>query len=188
MLFNILLGFVILFVIAFLLINPITKKNDIPSKAELMIVIEWDDESYSDIDLWVQRNDDAAVGFNNKNYAGITLERDDLGMTNDIIKVDGVEQTIRVNREVINVRGIQPGDYYVNIHSYNHREAQPLRVKVTVIDVNPRYKEAYSIEVELQHQNYVARPPAFTVDSEGNIVAVFAHNRVIVPFGKGTAP
>ena len=37
LLFNVLVGFVMLFVIAFLLINPITKKNDIPSKAEYQL-------------------------------------------------------------------------------------------------------------------------------------------------------
>ena len=59
MLFNILLGFVVLFVIAFLLINPITKKQDVPSKAEAMIIMEWADNSYTDMDLWIQRDDKA---------------------------------------------------------------------------------------------------------------------------------
>ena len=32
MLFNILIGFVMLFILAFLLINPITKKADVPTR------------------------------------------------------------------------------------------------------------------------------------------------------------
>ena len=44
LLFNVLIGFVMLFIIAFLLINPITKKADIPVKAEFIITIEWEDE------------------------------------------------------------------------------------------------------------------------------------------------
>ena len=51
MLFNMLLGFVFLFIIAFLLINPITKKSDAPKKAEFLIVIEWDEQLNDDIDL-----------------------------------------------------------------------------------------------------------------------------------------
>ena len=56
LLFNVLIGFVMLFVIAFLLINPIAKKADIPVKAEFVIVLEWDNESHTDLDLWVQLN------------------------------------------------------------------------------------------------------------------------------------
>jgi hypothetical protein len=50
-LFNALLGFVVLFVLALLLINPITKKSDIPAKAEILITLEWEDESADDIDI-----------------------------------------------------------------------------------------------------------------------------------------
>jgi hypothetical protein len=184
MLFNILLGFVILFVIAFLLINPITKRQDIPAKAEFMIVLEWADESYSDFDLWVQHDDDHPIGFNNKEENGLNLERDDLGFSNDVVVIDGEQQIIRKNREVLNIRGVIPGDYYINVHAYSFREMGPVKVKVTVIDVNPRYREAYSLEIEVMGQNYIARAPAFTIDAEGNITTVFAHTRSVVPLGR----
>ena len=54
LLFNVLIGFVMLFVIAFLLINPIAKKADIPVKAEFIVVLEWDEDASDDIDLWMQ--------------------------------------------------------------------------------------------------------------------------------------
>lgn len=184
MLFNILLGFVILFVIAFLLINPITKNEDIPAKAEFMIVLEWDDESVSDFDLWLQHNDENPIGFNNKDQNGANLERDDLGYANDIIVIDGEKRIIRKNREVINIRGVIAGDYYINVHAYSFRENAPTTVRVTVIDINPRYSEAYSLDARLLGQSYVARLPAFTIDKDGNITSVFAHNRNIVPIGR----
>ena len=53
MLFNVLIGFVLLFILAFMLINPITKKADIPQKAEIMVVLDWNDESFDDVDLWI---------------------------------------------------------------------------------------------------------------------------------------
>ena len=43
LLFNLLVGFVFLFIVAFLLINPPTKKEDAPKKAEYLIIIEWDE-------------------------------------------------------------------------------------------------------------------------------------------------
>lgn len=181
MLFNILLGFVVLFVIAFLLINPITKRNDIPAKVELMIVVEWEDRSLSDIDIWVQYNDVNPTGFNNRESNGINLERDDLGQQNDKIVVDGETILVYSNREVVNIRGIMPGDYYINLHSYSFRDNKPLVVKVTVIDINPIYREAYTLEYEFVDKNSIHRPPAFTVDPEGHIVDIFAHTRTIVP-------
>lgn len=184
MLFNILLGFVVLFVIAFLLINPITKRNDIPAKVELMIVIEWEDRSLSDIDIWVQYNNVNPTGFNNRESNGINLERDDLGQQNDKIVVDGETILVYSNREVVNIRGIMPGDYYINLHSYSFRDDKPLAVKVTVIDINPIYHEAYTLEYEFVDKNSIHRPPAFTVDPEGQIVDIFAHTRTIVPVRK----
>ena len=61
LLFNVLVGFVMLFVIAFLLINPITKKSDIPVKAEFLIVLSWPADAADDIDLWVQRDTEKPV-------------------------------------------------------------------------------------------------------------------------------
>ncbi len=181
MLFNVLLGFVVLFVIAFLLINPITKKQDVPSKAETMIIMEWDDQSYTDMDLWIQRDDNSPVGFNNKSGQGMNLERDDLGSTNDRFYVDGQVQIIKTNREVINVRGIVPGDYYPNIHTYNWTDTQPLEVKVTVVDVNPFYREVYSIKVMVSRRGDVVRLPGFTIDAKGRISKVFNHTKTVVP-------
>lgn len=188
MLFNVLLGFVVLFVIAFLLINPITKKQDIPAKAEAMIVIEWSDESFTDVDLWIQRDRDLPVGFNNKSGQGMNLERDDLGTSNDRIVVDGVMQVIKVNREVVNIRGIVPGSYYINVHAYSWSEKEPLEVKVTVIDINPTYKEIYSQKVKLQFRGDIRRLPGFVIDKEGNVGSVFNHTRTVVPAKNGYNP
>jgi len=183
MLFNVLLGFVVLFVIAFLLINPITKKQDIPAKSEFMIIMEWDDDSESDIDLWTQRENYIPIGFNNKSGMGLNLERDDLGQTNDMIRIDGVLTPIKSNREVLNIRGIVPGNYYINIHAYSWREeeGQTLEVTVIVTDINPSYREIYNIKVILSGKNQVQRLPAFTVTKDGNIKTVFNHTRNIVP-------
>ena len=69
LLFNVLLGFVVLFVIALLMINPITKKNDIPTKAEFMIIVEWPWDINADIDTWVRGPDDRdAVGFRRSSH------------------------------------------------------------------------------------------------------------------------
>lgn len=187
MLFNVLLGFVVLFVIAFLLINPITKKQDIPAKAEHMIVIEWDDNSSVDVDMWLQHDNDPPVGFSNKAGMGMNLERDDLGTNNDRITIDGKTEIIRINREVINVRGIVKGLYYPAVHAYSWSPSQkePLVVKVTVIDINPTYREVYSYEVTLTGRGHVQRAPGFEIDEEGVVPSVFNHTRTVVPHRGG---
>lgn len=185
MLFNVLLGFVVLFIIAFLLINPISKKNDIPAKAEFMVLMEWPDMAVSDIDLWVQHEDQlSAVGFNNKDRDGINLERDDLGASNDRIVIEGETTIIRVNREVTNIRGVKPGTYYVNAHSYSWRDNEPIEVQITVIDLNPRYKEVYVMKLMFSGGNQVQKYPAFTVDADGKVTSVFQSNKNIVPIGR----
>jgi len=184
LLFNVLIGFVILFVIAFLLINPITKKNEIPSRAEFLIILEWDDEAFDDVDLWVQRDNDKPVGFTRKEQAPLHLDRDDLGRMNDRIMVDGKVRELKINRETMTVRGIVPGDYYVTAHLYskrNHnRTTEDLKVTVTVMKVSP-YREVYAITETMVEMRSIKRFPAFTVDAEGNVTNVFEHAKRVVP-------
>ena len=54
MLFNILVGFAFLFIVAFLLIKPEAKKEDFERKAEFVVIMEWDHDQPDDIDLYVQ--------------------------------------------------------------------------------------------------------------------------------------
>ena len=54
LLFNILVGFAFLFIIAFLLIKPEAKKENFDRKAEFVVIMEWDKEATGDIDLYVQ--------------------------------------------------------------------------------------------------------------------------------------
>jgi len=54
LLFNILVGFAFLFIVAFLLIKPESKEKDFDRRAEFIVVMEWDSEATDDIDLHVQ--------------------------------------------------------------------------------------------------------------------------------------
>lgn len=184
LLFNVLVGFVMLFVIAFLLINPITKKSDIPVKAEFLIVLTWPAEAVDDVDLWVKRDSDKSVGFSNREKTPLHLDRDDLGTTNDKVLIDGTVKTINSNRETITIRGIIPGDYFVAVHYYSMATMGPLPYTVTVIKVNP-YRELYSITGELNIRREKHRLPAFTIDKDGNVEEIFTHYRDIVPEGGG---
>lgn len=181
MLSNIALGFIMLFIIAVILMNPITKRNDVPSKNEVMIIMSWDTESNDDVDLWIQHENDPPVGFSNKNSGFVNLDRDDLGQSNDTAIIDGKPVINKINRETINIRGILPGNYYVMAQMYSRRDRHggPTIVTVTVIDVNP-YREAYTMTVEMNNTGDFARFPGFTLDADGNITDIFSHNRSVI--------
>ena len=179
-LFNALLGFVVLFVLALLLINPITKKSDIPAKAEILIILEWDDMASDDIDMWVQGPSGAPISFQNKTNGVMHLDRDDLGRTSDFMFVDGERIQITLNREVVSMRGIAPGDYYINIHVYNKRgNSEPTKYTITLLDVNP-YKEVYVMQGELTARGEIVRLPGFTLDKEGVVTDVWSSDKIVV--------
>ena len=180
-LFNALLGFVVLFVLALLLINPITKKSDIPAKAEILIIVEWDNESPDDIDTWVQGPlMGAPISFQNKHSGSMHLDRDDLGRTSDIMMIDGEKIVIKINREVVTMRGIAKGAYYINIHVYNKPgNSEPTKYTITLLDVNP-YREVYVMQGEVTARGDIVRLPGFTLDEEGEVTDVWSSDKIIV--------
>ena len=91
-LFNILIGFAFLFIVAFLMIKPESKKEDFDRKAEFIIVMEWDDTRKDDIDLYVQDPTGKIVNFRDPRTNFMHLDKDDLGNRNDTIWVDGKEK------------------------------------------------------------------------------------------------
>ena len=180
LLFNVLVGFVMLFVIAFLLINPITKKSDVPVKAEFLIVLSWPNDAADDLDLWVQRDSEKPVGFSNRENTPLHLDRDDLGRTNDKVVIDGNPKTINVNRETTTIRGIVPGEYFVAVHYYSMTTIEDLPYTVTVMKVNP-FRELYSITGTLTSRREIQRLPAFSIDKDGSVTEIFQHFRKVVP-------
>ena len=151
MLFNVLIGFVLLFILAFMLINPITKKADIPAKAEIMVVLDWDDMSKDDVDLWIKGTGMVQpLSFQVKNADFWHLDRDDLGESTDVTYVAGERVMLRYNREVATMRGLMTGDFHINVHMYKKKDNKPTTVSITLIDVNP-YKELYKMKTTLTH-------------------------------------
>ena len=122
LLFNILVGFAFLFIIAFLLIKPEAKKENFDRKAEFVVIMEWDKEATGDIDLYVQDPTGAQCSFRLPVANFMHLDKDDLGASNDtVVNADGSSSTVKINREVITIRGIIKGEYIINAHYYSKR-------------------------------------------------------------------
>ena len=132
LLFNALLGFVVMFVLAFLLINPIAKSGAIDPKAEFLITLSWPDGRREDVDLYVEDPAGRLVWFRSREAGLMHLDRDDLGERNDVIEVAGRRVLNPLNQEIVSIRGILPGEYVVNLHLYraDGDQSVPATVKI----------------------------------------------------------
>jgi hypothetical protein len=121
----------------------------------------------------------APLSFQNKHSGYMHLDRDDLGKQSDYMWIDGDRIVIKINREVVSMRGIMAGDYYINIHVYNKGEKTPTKYTLTLLDVNP-YREVYVMQGELNERGDIIRLPGFTLDQEGQVTDVWTSDKIIV--------
>jgi len=207
LLFNILVGFAFLFIIAFLLIKPEAKKEDFERKAEFVVVLEWDHDQPDDIDLYVQDPTNSTVHFRLPIANFMYLDKDDLGFANDIVKnVDGTITKVNINREVVTIRGIIPGEYVINAHYYSARKwtgqtlstnvdnsyelgkgkstGKKLTVKIELYKVDP-YKIWWIGEKTFTHRAQEETFVRFIIDPDGKQVGNFTYveKKFVTPYG-----
>ena len=207
LLFNILVGFAFLFIIAFLLIKPEAKKEDFERKAEFVVVLEWDHDQPDDIDLYVQDPTNSTVHFRLPIANFMYLDKDDLGFANDIVKnVDGTITKVNINREVVTIRGIIPGEYIINAHYYSARKwtgqtlstnvdnsyelgkgkstGKKLTVKIELYKVDP-YKIWWIGEKTFTHRAQEETFVRFIIDPDGKQIGDFTYveKKFVTPYG-----
>ena len=207
LLFNILVGFAFLFIIAFLLIKPEAKKKDFDRNAEFVIVMEWDKEAKGDIDLYVEDPLGAKCSFRQTVANFMHLDKDDLGSANDtVVNADGTVSTVKINREVITIRGIIAGEYTINVHYYSERDysrvenamrkkkSKEVTVKIELHKVNPytimwvgekifhsKGQEETFVRFRLDKDGTVLSP--FTFEKKKFVTPLMATGNYIVPSG-----
>lgn len=173
MLFNMLIAFVFCFIVALLAMNPkALKTGDIPAKAEFIITVSWPDMNPDDIDTWVQDPGGNLVWFRAREAGLMHLDRDDRGLANDTIVVNGRAVVNPLNQEVVTIRGIAPGEYTVNAHYYDSKDGLPVEVTVSVVKVNPRAEVVYYGNVTLARKGDEATAVRFSVLPDGSVASV----------------
>jgi len=209
MLFNILVGFAFLFIVAFLLIKPEAKKKDFDRRAEFIVVLEWDAGVQDDIDLYVEDPLGGIASFRHPRINFSHLDKDDLGSRNDTtLLADGTRKTIPINREVITVRGNIPGEWTVNAHYYSaygqtrtlnsdgeirvsggRKEKQALTVKVELHKVTP-YDILGIWDKKFHYKGQEETFVRFTMDKEGNLIGPFEFQEkdFVTPSGHNLQP
>jgi hypothetical protein len=173
MLFNMLIAFVFCFIVALIAMNPkALKAGDIPSKAEFIVNVAWPDRDPNDIDTWVQDPAGNLVWFRAREAGLMHLDRDDRGLQGDVILVDGREIVNPLNQEVVTIRGIEPGEFTVNLQYYDSKNGQPVEATVSVIKVNPRADVVFYGQVPLARKGSEATAVRFTLLPDGSVANV----------------
>jgi hypothetical protein len=173
MLFNMLIAFVFCFIVALLAMNPkALKTGDIPAKAEFIINVSWPDMDPNDLDTWVQDPAGELVWFRAREAGLMHLDRDDRGLSNDVVIVNGKQVVNPLNQEVVTLRGIEPGEFTVNVHYYESKNGKPVEATVSVIKVNPRADVVFYGQVQLARKGDEATAVRFTVLPDGNVTNV----------------
>ena len=181
LLFNALLGFVVMFVLAYLMINPIARTGAVDAKAEFLITLTWPDGRKDDVDLYVEDPAGNLVWFREREAGLMHLDRDDLGLRNDLLEVGGQQVINPLNQEVVSIRGIVPGEHVVNLHLYRAEGAMPVRAQVKVEKLNPRVEVVFYGDVVLRQQGDERTAVRFSVRPDGGFTEVNRLPRNIVP-------
>tara|TARA_B100000927_G_scaffold150637_1_gene121378 strand:+ start:8739 stop:9347 length:609 start_codon:yes stop_codon:yes gene_type:complete len=182
LLFNILLGFVFLFFITILFINPITKLGNINLKAEFIITIDWPDSLPDDVDVWVKDPNGEVVSYLKKEAGWLHLDRDDQGIINDTVMIGTKEVIYPINREVVTLRGIIPGEYTVNVYLYSHNSNNPVNVNLTIEKVNPTLKLVYFNDALLIEKDTELTLARFNLDSLGKYTPLNNSQIILTPY------
>ena len=169
LLFNTLLAFVMLFAIALIAMNPKARTGVIDAKAEFIITVTWPDLNPNDVDTWVQDPGGNLVWFRAREAGMMHLDRDDRGLSNDTIVINGQKVVNPLNQEVVTIRGFAPGEYTVNVHYYDTRNGEPVDVNVSVVKVSPRAEVVYYGTVTVARKGDEATAARFTVDRDGGV-------------------
>jgi hypothetical protein len=183
LLFNALLGFTFLFLVAIMFMNPEAKTGIIDPKAEYILTITWEDNSPDDVDVWVEDPEGQVVWFRTPEAGLLHLDRDDRGLVNDTITINGEEVQNPLNQEVVTLRGVVKGEYVVNLHYYGSETGKPVDVHVRLAKVNPKLEIVYYGTVNLEKKGDEKTAVRFKIGREGNIFGINFLPKSLVSLG-----
>lgn len=172
LLFNALLTFTFLFLIALLLLNPPAKTGIIDPKAEFLITVSWPDNDPNDVDVWAEGPGGQQVWYMRPQDGLMNIDRDDRGLANDRQTIDGRDVVNPLNQEVLTLRGRVPGEYTINLHYYKTENEQPVEVSVYLAEVNPKLKVLHYSTTTLKNQGEEQTAIRFTITPKGDVVNI----------------
>ena len=169
-LFNILLGFALMFIAALAVVEDSSEKGKIEKKAEILITIRWPDRHPDDVDAIVEGPGGELLWYNNRDTALMHLDRDDRGLFADRLVLDGLTVSNPINQETVTLRALRPGEYVVNLLHYKANYPGTLPVSVKVEKLNPEVSLVYYGTRNLTGTGDEQTALRFTVGQEGEVV------------------
>jgi len=177
LLFCTLLLFVCEFAVAMILINVTKQDKKVDAKAEFIITVTWPKDFNDDVDTYCEDPSGHLVFFRRREDGLMHLDRDDLGKSNDTIRTPyGTVIEYNENREMITLRGIEPGEYVLNVHLYRRNSAdmgdpdpRPIPVTATIEKINPYVSLVKQKTVHLENNGDEVTICRFILDDEGNV-------------------
>ena len=167
LLFNLLVGFTSLFIIAFLMINPVSQTGQTTPPVRMFVEIEWDSELTQDMDLFVRGPNGNVVYYANKDGGYVVLQRDDLGSTNDTYILNGERIVIKRNYEIANFSDLPAGEYVIGVF-YFSRLGDPIDVKTTVRSISP-HRLVYEGTAQALTPRTERTLLSFVIDKDGKV-------------------
>lgn len=189
MLFSLVLGLMILFVLSFLLITVEDKKSqNTESKAEFIITMTWDDDSATDMDLWVEDGYGNLVGFRRREQGFLHLEQDDTGKFSDTFTTEqGETFTIKKNIEHVYIRGILPTEFVINCHAWSWHEPKPMEVVIKLEKMNA-FSLVHIKKMKFTHHGEEQTAFRFSVNLEGEVFNINELQKKLVTRRDGSVP
>ena len=189
LLFNTLLGFAFMFLIAFILMAEPNKQGNVTVKAEFLITINWPDGHPDDIDVLVEDPSGVVLWFDNKDTGTMHLDRDDRGAVQDQMMINGKMVTNPINQESVSIRAWVPGEYVVNILHYNANYNEPVPVSVKVEKLNPVVTLVYYGVHSLNRAGMEVTATRFVLDNIGAVASTSGLPKALltqITSGKGS--
>ena len=122
------------------------------------------------------------VSYLKKDAGWLHLDRDDQGIINDKVLINNKEVIYPLNREVVTLRGIIPGEYIVNLYLYENKSNLPVDVKIKIERVNPTLKLVFFDDRILPAKDTEITVARFFLDELGNFVSRPNQKRILTPY------
>jgi len=183
LLFNLLVGFTSLFVLAFLLINPIAKSGVIDPPVLMILEMLWDNDSTLDMDFYVRGPTGKIIYYGNKEGNYMNLERDDLGGHNDTYELNGETIKIRRNYETISFSQMPVGEYALTVHYYSTTGKEPMEITVVGTTTQPYSKFLNRTVMAKPRQEVTVA--TFLVDDKGKVYDIRTDIKILLRSSSG---
>lgn len=183
---NALLSFLVLFILAFLRMNPEAERAPaIQTEGKFMVVLRWPDESIDDVDLYVMDPLGNIAYFRDRDVGLMHLDHDDLGKRSDSVATGQGDVSVQHNEERTVIRASVPGEYVVNVHMYRKESDEATPVTVTLYRLQGRDAEVTKEERVLRRNGDEATAFRFTLAADDSVSGI---NRLTRRFVGVTAP